>query len=517
VEKQKNIMNGLDKNSVVAVIGAGTMGAGIAQVAATAGHPVLLFDAQEGAAKTGISKLDKGLQRLIEKQNISAEIKNDILGRIQVVDKLEDVSPAELVIEAIVEDLGIKQAVFKSAQAFCGEKTIFASNTSSISITGIGAALEKPESLVGMHFFNPAQILKLVEVVSGLATTNVVAERVYQTARNWGKKPVYAKSTPGFIVNRVARPFYAEGLRLLQEGAADVSTLDAVMRESGGFRMGPFELMDLIGLDVNFAVTSTVFSSYFSDPRFSPNLIQQELVAAGRLGRKSGQGFYDYQNGKNEELVEVDPGEIEKPEEITVFGDLGVAEPLLELAKSKNIKVSRQGGDGVIQLGDCTLALSNGLFATVHAQQKNIKNLLFFDLALDYAICQRIALCAADQTSESAVKQASEFFNALGKQVSVLDDVPGMAVMRTVCMLANEAADTVNQQVCRAEDIDIAMQAGVNYPCGPLQWADQLTVALVLNVLENLYSSYGEDRYRVSPLIRRLVAGGRAFHAPSKP
>ncbi|MCP4009662.1 MAG: 3-hydroxyacyl-CoA dehydrogenase, partial [Proteobacteria bacterium] len=469
-------MSGLDKNSVVAVIGAGTMGAGIAQVAATAGHPVLLFDAQDGAAKAGISKLDKGLQGLLERRKISAETKKDILERIQVVDKLEDISPAELVIEAIVEDLGIKQAVFKTVQAFCAEKTILASNTSSISITEIGAALEKPENLVGMHFFNPAQILKLVEVVSGLATTKSVAERVYQTAGNWGKKPVFAKSTPGFIVNRVARPFYAESLRLLQEGAADVSTLDAIMRESGGFRMGPFELMDLIGLDVNFAVTNTVFSSYFSDPRFSPSLIQQELVAAGRLGRKSGQGFYDYQNGENAKPVEVVPDQLKIPAEITVFGDLGVAEPLLELAKNKEIKVNRQAGEGVIQLGDCTLVLSNGLFATVHAQREKIKNLVFFDLALDYASCQRIAICAADQTSDSAIKQARDFFSAIGKQVSMLDDIPGMAVMRTVCMLANEAADTVNQQVCQAEDIDIAMQAGVNYPCGPLQWADQLTV-----------------------------------------
>jgi 3-hydroxybutyryl-CoA dehydrogenase len=508
-------MSGLAKNSVVAVVGAGTMGAEIAQVAATAGHPVLLFDALYGAAEEGISRLDMGLQKLVERQKISAGVKEGIIGRIRVVDELEDIAPAELVIEAIVEDLGIKQGLFKSVQAFCSEQTIIASNTSSISITEIGAALEQPEKLVGMHFFNPAQILKLVEVVSGLATAEATAERVYQTAKNWGKKPVYTKSTPGFIVNRVARPFYAESLRLLQEGAADVPTLDAIMRESGGFRMGPFELMDLIGHDVNFAVTKTVFSSYFSDPRFSPNLIQQELVAAGRLGRKSGQGFYDYRNTQSESPVEAAPRQLRKPADIVVFGDLGVAKPLIELAKNNAIKVKNRAGDGYIQVGDCMLALSNGLFATVHSQQDDIDNLVFFDLALEYASCQRIAICAADQTSDLALAQASEFFNALGKEVSVLDDIPGMVVMRTVCMLANEAADTVNQQVCKAVDVDIAMQAGVNYPCGPLEWADRLSVALVLKVLNNLHSSYGEDRYRVSPLLRRLVASDRSFHAPS--
>jgi 3-hydroxybutyryl-CoA dehydrogenase len=276
--------------------------------------------------------------------------------------------------------------------------------------------------------------------------------------------------------------------------------------------MGPFELMDLIGLDVNFTVNKTVFSSYFTDPRFSPNLIQQELVAAGRLGRKTGLGFYDYRNKQNETPTEIVPGQNKKPAEIVVFGQLGAAEPLIELAKSKNIKVRKRSGDGYIQIGDCMLALSNGLFATVHAQQDDINNLVFFDLALDYASCQRIAICAADQTSELALVQASEFFSAIGKQVSVLDDIPGMVVMRTVCMLVNEAADTVNQQVCNAVDVDIAMQAGVNYPCGPLEWADRLSLALVLKVLENLRGSYGEDRYRASPLLRRLVAGGRSFY-----
>ena len=284
-------MSRLNNNSVIGVIGAGTMGAGIAQVAAKAGHPVLLFDAMEGAAQKGLDGIAKGLGRLVEKGKMTQDDVDALTGRIQIADSLQALAPAGLVIEAIVERLDIKQQVFGDLEDICGEDVIIATNTSSISVTAIGSKLKRPQNLVGMHFFNPAPIMKLVEVISGLDTDPAIADEIFELSAAWGKKPVMAKSTPGFIVNRVARPFYAEGFRVYQEGGADIATIDALLKECGGFRMGPFELTDLIGHDVNYAVTCSVFDAYYQDQRFLPSLVQLELVNAGHFGRKSGKGF----------------------------------------------------------------------------------------------------------------------------------------------------------------------------------------------------------------------------------
>ena len=263
----------IPSNSTVAVVGAGTMGAGIAQVAATAGHPVLLYDVREDDAAQVIAKT-----RL----------------RIYAVNSLQELGPAKLVIEAVVEDLAAKREVFASLEDIVANDCLLATNTSSISITAIGGSLQRPGRLAGMHFFNPAPRMELVEVASGLATDRNCAEAIHATATAWGKTPVHVKSSPGFIVNRVARPFYLEALRMLQERVATPATIDAVVREAGGFRMGPFELMDLIGNDVNLAVSKSLFEAFFYEPRFRPSLLQQELVDAGRLGRKTGRGWYEY-------------------------------------------------------------------------------------------------------------------------------------------------------------------------------------------------------------------------------
>ena len=264
-------MSALARDTLIAVVGAGAMGAGIAQVAAVAGIRAQLAKMAEKGRLTAADAAAAGM-RLIPAHEIA------------------DLAGAGLVVEAIVEDLAEKQALFADLEGIVGRDCILCTNTSSISVTAIGAALHHPERLAGLHFFNPAPLMALVEVVSGLATDRAVAETLFATAAAWGKTPVHARSTPGFIVNRVARPYYAEALRLAQEGAADCATIDAVMREAGGFRMGPFELMDMIGLDVNFAVTSSVWRAFVHDPRFLPSLLQRELVDAGRLGRKNGRG-----------------------------------------------------------------------------------------------------------------------------------------------------------------------------------------------------------------------------------
>jgi len=500
-------MSHLNNESVIGVIGAGTMGAGIAQVAAKAGHPVLLFDAMDGAAQRGKDGVAKGLAKLVARGKMSQDDVDALVNRIQVINSLNDMAPAALVVEAIVERLDIKQQVFGDLENICGENTILASNTSSISLTAIGAKLQRPQNLVGMHFFNPAPIMKLVEVISGLDTDPAVADAIFELSAAWGKKPVHAKSTPGFIVNRVARPFYAEGMRVVQEGGADFATMDALLKQCGGFRMGPFELMDLIGHDVNYAVTSSVFDAYYQDPRFLPSLIQLELVNAGHLGRKTGKGFYNYAEGV-ENPQPLTAAAADAPRQVTIEGDLGVAEPLVALIEQAGIDVHRAEGNGAIRVGDATLVLSNGQFSTARAAQSGNRNLIQFDLALDYSTASRIALAPADQSEQPALEAAVGLFQAISKEVSLIDDIPGMAVMRTVAMLANEGYDAVNQGVCSEEAVDIAMQGGVNYPQGPLAWAQAIGLKNVLTVLDNLAATYGEDRYRVSPLLRRKVAGG---------
>jgi len=505
-------MSALGDSKIIAVIGAGAMGAGIAQVAAKAGHPVLLYDAAEGAAQSGIDGIRNGLAKLVERGRMSQQDVHALNGRIVIANDLTELAPAALVIEAIVEKLDVKQAVFSQLEEICADDTILASNTSSLSITAIGSALKRPERLLGMHFFNPAPIMKLVEIISGLATENDIAECIFDTANNWGKLAVHARSTPGFIVNRVARPFYAEALRVLQEGGCDPATIDAIMRDCGGFRMGPFELMDLIGHDVNYAVTESVHAAYYGDQRFKPSLIQKELVDAGYLGRKSGRGFYDY--GENAEKPQAQLCDKSAAvNEITLAGDSELADTLSDLAATRGIAVSRETDDELAIITEhATIQQTDGRMATVRAIEEDNDNLILFDLALDYASTPRIVLCAADQASQQAIDEAIGLFQQLGKQVSLIDDIAGMCLMRTVCMLANEGADAVNQQVCTAEAVDIAMQGGVNYPMGPLDWADKIGLNVVLDVLDNLIQTYGEDRYRPSPLLLRRVAGGSNFH-----
>ena len=287
-------MAALSKQTRVLVVGAGAMGAGIAHVAAVAGHTVYLYDTRAEAVTAGLAGIAGDLRFLASKGKMSGADAEAALARVVPTTALAEAADAGLAIEAIVENLEIKQRLFKELEAHLPEDAILATNTSSLSVTALASVLARPQLCAGLHFFNPAPRMKLVEVVAGLATATATAETLHATATAWGKVAVHARSTPGFIVNRVARPYYGEALRVLGERAADVPTLDAILREGCGFPMGPFELMDLIGHDVNFAVSRSVCDAYFGDRRFTPSLIQQELVFAGRLGRKSGRGFYDY-------------------------------------------------------------------------------------------------------------------------------------------------------------------------------------------------------------------------------
>ena len=375
----------------VSVIGSGTMGSGIAQVAATSGCQVKLFDLNNEALIKSKISLEKVLNRLIEKQKIDAAEKNRIQNNISYVNTLNDLSDSDLVIEAIVENLEVKRKVFSELESLVSENTILASNTSSLSITSIAASCQKPERVIGIHFFNPAPLMQLVEVVPAIQTSSAVLNKTVQIISDWKKVVAVAKDTPGFIVNRVARPFYSESLRILEEGFADMATIDWSLKEIGGFKMGPFELMDFIGHDVNYVVTETVFTAFYFDPRYKPSLTQKRLVEAGYLGRKSGRGFYDYAE------------------------NAAIVIPTKDKAKAEQI----------------------------------------FD--------------------------------------------------RVLVMLINEAADALFLNIASAKDIDNAMTKGVNYPKGLLAWADEKGINWCVEKLDELYNEYHEDRYRCSPILRKMA------------
>ncbi|MFE6455942.1 3-hydroxyacyl-CoA dehydrogenase [Streptomyces cinereoruber] len=479
------------RDRVVAVVGTGTMGQGIAQVALVAGHPVRLYDSAPGRAGEAVAALTARLDRLVEKGRLDAGAREAAVGRLHAAGELAELADAALVVEAIVEDLAVKRRLFADLEEVVADDTVLATNTSSLSVTAIAGGLRLPGRFVGLHFFNPAPLLPLVEVVSGFATDPDVATRAYETVKGWDKTPVRCADTPGFIVNRVARPFYAEALRVYEEGGADPATIDAALRESGGFRMGPFELTDLIGQDVNEAVTRSVWDSFHQDPKFTPSLAQRRLVESGRLGRKTGHGWFSYAEGAERPEPHTAPP-AKAPEKITVRGDLEPAEPLVGLFEEAGIKVRRKAGDGYIQLpGGAQLSLADGETSFEYPDEE----IIYFDLALDYARASRIVLSTGERTSPESLGEAVGLFQALGKQVSVIGDVPGMIVARTVAMLADLAADAVDRGVATAEDVDTAMRLGVNYPLGPLEWAGKVGHARVRGLLLSLHERYPTGRY----------------------
>lgn len=381
----------------IGIIGSGTMGIGIAQVAATSGCEVFLYDANGEQTEKALSGLQKTLEKLVGKQKISIEKSEEIFNKIKFCTELSDFRDCDLVIEAIIENKEIKTKVFQNLEEIVSENCVISSNTSSISITSLSAELKNPERFIGIHFFNPAPLMPLVEIIPGLLTKENLAQEIFSLMKTWGKIPVIAKDVPGFIVNRIARPFYGEALRIVEENLATIEQVDEAMRTLGNFKMGPFELMDLIGIDINFSVTKTVYQDYFFDPKYKPSLLQQRMSEAKLLGRKTGKGFYDY-------------------------SEIGTSRDKSRL---------------------------------VHEPKTE--------------------------------KLYEEIFS------------------RIISMLVNEAVEAKRLGIANDEDIELAMQKGVNYPKGLLSWGKEIGFEKISETLQNLYEEYQEERYRQSPLLRKLI------------
>jgi 3-hydroxybutyryl-CoA dehydrogenase len=487
----------------VLVIGAGIMGAGIAQVAAQAGHAVLLHDLREGAAAQALQQLGKTLDSLVGKGKLTAAGAAQTLARIRPVGHLNEAESAGLVIEAIVEQLEAKRALFAQLEAIVSPDCILATNTSSISVTAIANGLKLPGRLVGMHFFNPVPLMKLVEVVAGLQTDKSVADAIFELAKSWGKVPVHTRSTPGFIVNRIARPYYAEALALLQEQAITPEVLDACLR-GAGFRMGPCELMDLIGHDTNFSVTRSVYEANFFDKRFMPSLVQRELVDGGLLGRKSGRGFFDYREGAQKPVVrDFEPAGFPAASFLRVGGLGPVAEHLAAALTQAGLAFERQVDTAWvgIEADGAQLRLTDGRTALEIASELG-SPVAVFDLPVSTSAGTALAWAPSVQSGDDWVLRAGQCLRALGFNPQHVADTPGLLVARTIAMLINEAMDAVQQGVCTAEGADAAMKLGVNYPAGPFEWLARWDARSVMKILNALDHTYRGERYRISPGLR---------------
>jgi 3-hydroxybutyryl-CoA dehydrogenase len=499
------------KNASVLVVGAGIMGAGIAQVAAQAGHSVLLFDMREGAAAEAQDKLAASLNALVAKGKLGADAVAQTLARIRAISNLQEAAAVGLVVEAIVEKLEAKRGLFQQLESIVSADCILATNTSSISVTAIANGLKLPARLVGMHFFNPVPLMKLVEVVSGLQTDGAVANAIFALSQAWGKVAVHARSTPGFIVNRIARPYYAETLALLQEQATTPAVLDACMR-AAGFRMGPCELMDLIGHDTNFAVTQSVYEANFFDKRYQPSLVQREMVDGGLLGRKSGQGFYSYApDAAKPTVATIESVPMPSAKSIWLHGNGPLADALFT-ACERAVGQDRLPDAGAapalnrdeesewigLEINGCQLRMTDGRCATQLG-----RDVAVFDLPLQAAAGTVLAWAPSSRATAAWVTQAQQWLQALGFNPQRVADTPGLVVARSIAMLVNEAADAVHQGVCNEAAADAAMKLGVNYPAGPFEWLARWGAGPVCHLLDALAAYYRGERYRVNPLLRQ--------------
>ena len=486
----------------MALIGTGVMGMGIAQIAAQAGLEVRLFDAKTGAAEAGLAKLKATLEKLQAKGKFTEKVLNEILARFKILDSIEEVAGVDLVVEAIIENLDIKQSLFKQLESIVSPETILATNTSSLSVTAIASNLEYQGRMAGFHFFNPVPLMKIVEVIAGLATDEQVVADLLELAQRMGHLGVRTKDTPGFIVNHAGRAYGTEALKILGEGVTSVSEIDRILREGAGFRMGPFELFDLTALDVSHPVMESIFNQYYQEDRYRPSALTRQMLAGKKVGRKVGEGFYKYVDGQkiNEVSAQAVP-------DVRTFNTVWIRTDRAEDADLLAAYIREQGitldhaetpaQDSLIVLATygedtTTAALRFGVDAT---------RTVSIDLLTDFA--KHRTLMPSIVTEKNYIDQAHAMFAKNGHGVSVIAESIGFISQRVLSMVVNLACDIAQQQIATASDIDQAVKLGLGYPYGPISWGDVLGADRILLILERMLANTGDQRYRPSPWLQR--------------
>jgi len=535
--------------AVIGVLGAGTMGAGIAQLACRSGAQTLLHDPIPEALEKGIESAHAGLQKEAARGRLSAEDAQAAADRLAPVSDLAAFADCELVIEAVPERLELKHELYRALSEIVSEQCVLATNTSSLLVTAIATAASRPERVVGMHFFNPAPVMRLLEVIAGVESSAEALALARATGEAMGKTVIDAKDGPGFIVNRCNRPFGLEALRLLQEQIADFETIDRICRMEGGFRMGPFELMDLVGVDTGLEISKSFYEQSFGEPRWRPSLIAARYVAAGLYGRKSGRGYYDYTGDspghRDEDPAPLDAGSPGHGEGVVVISGSGVIADGVRAAATQagyEVRSPHAPTGGVLpalviecdaeparagrgtngesaqpdrrgatqpQGGARLLLCARGSLGALDPAGSAVG----FHIVAPLGEAKLVELTRSDSSSPVAAARAERFFAALGKHVTWVGDAPGLVLGRIVCQVINESAFALGEGVGGAADIDTGMLLGLSHPHGPFEWADEIGLDHVLTVLEALSQEYSEERYRPAPALRQMVQAGRLGRA----
>jgi 3-hydroxybutyryl-CoA dehydrogenase len=495
---------------VAAVFGAGTMGRGIAQLCAQAGLDTLLFDSRAGAVKEAIAAIEKGLEGLVAKGRMRADNRTAVLGRLKPINSFDEAKAAGIVIEAIVEDIAAKRALFRELEARVALESIIATNTSSLSVTEVAAGCANPARVAGLHFFNPPPLMKLVEVIGGLRTDPSVVEALVGFARRIGKHPIVATDSPGFVVNHAGRAYGPEALRIVAQGIASAQEVDTLMKEAAGFRMGPFELLDLIGADVTHAVMVSIFEQYFDEPAYQPSALMATRVAGGLLGRKSKQGFYNY-DGAPAQIVPTVPV-LKQPLPASAWiADEDGARDLGEWLKSAGVK---------IQLGGKPAPSAACFVTPLGEDASNAAVRLGLDPSRTIAVDMfgrfsgRRTLMKTPVTKPEIVGTAVAALSAGNVPVTVINDSPGFVVQRLLAMIVNVGTRIAELRIAAPGDIDVAVELGLNYPKGPLALGDALGPARVLGVLDGMHAITLDPKYRATTWLRRRARLNVSLHTP---
>jgi len=483
----------------VGVAGCGTMGRGIAQVLAQSGVRTLLYDAQAGAAQRGLDAIGQALTRLAEKGRIADP--QAVSRNLEVVPGLGAFAPCHVVVEAIVEDLAAKRTLFSELEAIVGGECILASNTSSLSVTAMAAACKRPGRVAGYHFFNPVPVMKIVEVVDGVLTESWVTDALTALAKRYGHTPIRCKDTPGFVVNHAGRAFIPEALRILSEGIADFATIDRILVDAAGFRLGPFGLMDLVGLDVNVAVMKSMYDQYFQEPKYKPSFIAEPRVAAGLHGRKTGRGWYAY--SPEMQTPPEPPAPKAKPAAVWAVPEL--KELLVDLGARVELKPAPDAVCFVAPLG---------LDASAAALEQGLDPARTVAVDPLFGFSKRRTLMCTPVTKREVRDAAHALLAADGVPVSVINDSPGFVAQRVVAHIVNVGCDIAQMRIATPPDLDRAVMLGLGYPKGPLAMGDALGPKRILSILQAMHELYQEPRYRPSPWLRRRAELGASLLTP---